>query len=291
VHPTLGSLRQSQAVFYALLFFQLDGFAVPAPARVTQTVGPFNKIDIAIREQTLMIFYRMRFVFALSLMFTFGGCVPQSEIPIPSETASSTAPIPIEKLITDTPHSTITPTIKQVFPVTPTSLPESTPSSVWWFPIPEITHPEALNSSTARSYKELRIPPLPAELINEFDTGMPYGEVPPETIFYQLFLIRKGNTRMLWLGIPFKETTGCCGSETPYRIYDSIPFPAIEGDNLLIPFICMRNNEPDLFLIVVAEPPEKGAAVTNIRYAWRIDQASTSLKSVSIQGIECSLDY
>ncbi len=32
VHPTLGSLRQSQAVSYALAFFQLDGFAVPRPS-------------------------------------------------------------------------------------------------------------------------------------------------------------------------------------------------------------------------------------------------------------------
>ena len=39
VHLTLGILRESQAVFYALAFFQLDGFAVPAPAQVTQTVG------------------------------------------------------------------------------------------------------------------------------------------------------------------------------------------------------------------------------------------------------------
>jgi hypothetical protein len=39
VHPTLGILRKSQAVFYALAFFWLDGFAVPAPAQVTQTVG------------------------------------------------------------------------------------------------------------------------------------------------------------------------------------------------------------------------------------------------------------
>jgi hypothetical protein len=39
VHLTLGILRQSQAVFYALSFFWLDGFAVPAPAQVTQTVG------------------------------------------------------------------------------------------------------------------------------------------------------------------------------------------------------------------------------------------------------------
>ena len=39
VHLTLGSLRTSQAVFYALAFFWLDGFAVPTPAQVTQTVG------------------------------------------------------------------------------------------------------------------------------------------------------------------------------------------------------------------------------------------------------------
>ena len=40
VHLTLGILRQSQAFFYALAFFWLDGFAVPAPAQVTQTVSP-----------------------------------------------------------------------------------------------------------------------------------------------------------------------------------------------------------------------------------------------------------
>jgi hypothetical protein len=43
VHLTLGILRQSQAVFYALSFFWLDGFAVPAPAQVTQTVRRLMK--------------------------------------------------------------------------------------------------------------------------------------------------------------------------------------------------------------------------------------------------------
>jgi hypothetical protein len=38
VHLTLGILRTSQAVFYASAFSQSDGFAVPAPAQVTQTV-------------------------------------------------------------------------------------------------------------------------------------------------------------------------------------------------------------------------------------------------------------
>ena len=42
VHLTLGILRQPQAVFYALSFFQLDGFAAPAPAQVTQTVGRWH---------------------------------------------------------------------------------------------------------------------------------------------------------------------------------------------------------------------------------------------------------
>jgi len=40
VHLTLGILRKSQAVLHASAFFQLDGFAVPAPAQVTQTVSP-----------------------------------------------------------------------------------------------------------------------------------------------------------------------------------------------------------------------------------------------------------
>ncbi len=39
VHLTLGILRQSQAVSYALSFFQADGVPPPAPAQVTQTVG------------------------------------------------------------------------------------------------------------------------------------------------------------------------------------------------------------------------------------------------------------
>jgi hypothetical protein len=39
MHLMLGILRKSQAVFYALSFFWLDGFAVPAPARVTPAVG------------------------------------------------------------------------------------------------------------------------------------------------------------------------------------------------------------------------------------------------------------
>jgi hypothetical protein len=46
VHLSLGILRKSQAVFYAFSFFWLDGFAVPAPAQVTQTVGRLKDIPI-----------------------------------------------------------------------------------------------------------------------------------------------------------------------------------------------------------------------------------------------------
>jgi hypothetical protein len=55
VHLTLGSLRKSQAVFYALSFFQLDGFAVPAPAQVTQTVS------VPLRVKPLGIFSKICF--------------------------------------------------------------------------------------------------------------------------------------------------------------------------------------------------------------------------------------
>ena len=35
----LGSLAKSQTFFYASAFFCLDSFAIPAPARATQTDG------------------------------------------------------------------------------------------------------------------------------------------------------------------------------------------------------------------------------------------------------------
>jgi hypothetical protein len=41
VHLTLGILAKISGIFLALSFSQLDGFAVPAPAQVTQTVGLF----------------------------------------------------------------------------------------------------------------------------------------------------------------------------------------------------------------------------------------------------------
>jgi hypothetical protein len=50
VHLTLGILRTSQAVSYAFSFFWLDGFAVPAPAQVTQTVRRLSKYKKSVME-------------------------------------------------------------------------------------------------------------------------------------------------------------------------------------------------------------------------------------------------
>ena len=73
MHLTLGILRQSQAVFYASSFFWLDGFAVPAPAQVTQTVGRFlakvydnfMKYDSKSIEKKLTLISRYIFIFSM----------------------------------------------------------------------------------------------------------------------------------------------------------------------------------------------------------------------------------
>ncbi len=55
---TGGILRTSQAVLCALSFFQLDGFAVPAPAWVMQSVGTpraKRKLQLKIEVETSKI--------------------------------------------------------------------------------------------------------------------------------------------------------------------------------------------------------------------------------------------
>jgi len=232
-----------------------------------------------------MEFKRISFIISIVSILS-AGCATISKAPF-----ATTTPQPSVTLFpTVTLFSTSTPRPTPSSTITLTSTPESTLLSDW-FPIPRLTNPEPVDFSVAHLFKGLKVPPLPDELVIEFATGQPYGEVPPETIFYQLYLIRKGNTRMLWLGIPFKETVACCGWDTPHRIYDSIPFPPIETESLLIPFTCIQKQGWDIFLIVVAEPPENGAVATNILYAWRIDSATTTLQPVPTQGIECSPYY
>jgi hypothetical protein len=57
VHLTLGILRKSQAVSYAFSFSQLDGFAVPAPAQVTQTVRRLLSNNKVKKENLWMIYF------------------------------------------------------------------------------------------------------------------------------------------------------------------------------------------------------------------------------------------
>jgi hypothetical protein len=56
MHLTLGILRQSQAFSHALAFFWLDGFAVPAPAQVTQTVGKNLAVNLSCVFQNWLTF-------------------------------------------------------------------------------------------------------------------------------------------------------------------------------------------------------------------------------------------
>jgi len=44
--PDAGDSAHISSIFHALSFFWLDGFAVPAPAQVTQTVGLLLSYDI-----------------------------------------------------------------------------------------------------------------------------------------------------------------------------------------------------------------------------------------------------
>jgi hypothetical protein len=71
VHLTLGILRQSQAVSYALSFFWLDGFAVPAPAQVTQTVGwltPKSKSKTVFESQVWFLVWLKKQIRLLGLV-------------------------------------------------------------------------------------------------------------------------------------------------------------------------------------------------------------------------------
>ena len=79
VHLTLGILRQSQAVSYAFSFFWLDGFAVPTPAQVTQTVGR-SLINIK-RGRMKKVVYRIKPIHLLTL---WGICLLTLSVSLPS---------------------------------------------------------------------------------------------------------------------------------------------------------------------------------------------------------------
>jgi hypothetical protein len=203
--------------------------------------------------------------------------------------ASSTA-VPAQSLVpiltrTASHRPTKTPMTFATLPLIYTSTPQPV-VPYGWFPIEYLSSPEAIDVSTARSYIDYRIPPLPEGLIEEFTSDQPYGEVPGWTTLYQVFLIRKGNARMLWLGIRYNEASETYG--TQFGIKDAIPLPPTEEGDVLAPFSCLFNNQPDLFLIAVVARPGDGTAPF-IRYAWRINQTDDTLKTISTEGIDCSI--
>jgi len=78
--------RQSQAVFYALAFFQLDGFAVPASAQVTQIVSPpfATLVEPRIKKENIMkkmqVAFILLFVIIISTTLACGKTAKQTEV-------------------------------------------------------------------------------------------------------------------------------------------------------------------------------------------------------------------
>jgi hypothetical protein len=254
-----------------------------------------------------MIFRKIRKILVLVIFIFLMGCQTDLSVPSPTQSpvdqetlAYPAAPADLNKSGTPAQYSGDSPTSVPTPSVAATLTSEHIFASELWFPIPAITQPESITASAARLFVGFKIPPLLVDLSDEFDAAQPYGEVPSGTISYHIFLVRSGNARMLWLGIPSQEIVqqtdiSCkqqyCQSGTHYQlIYDAIPLPPTQPGDALIPFICTRKLERDLFLIVIAAAPKTGSA-TDIRYAWRIDQSTLSLQTVSTQDIECSPDW
>ncbi len=76
MHLTLGILRKSQAVSHTLAFFWLDGFAVPAPAQVTQTVGRLAKNNKEKGMSLRINFYLLtHYLFPIIFSLFLVGCI------------------------------------------------------------------------------------------------------------------------------------------------------------------------------------------------------------------------
>jgi hypothetical protein len=153
-----------------------------------------------------------------------------------------------------------------------------------WFLIPEAASSIPSEPVDTNVFKGVKFPPLPDNVFQEFEFITPYGEVPSGTILYQIFLMRQGDTRMLWLGVPFEA-----GSQS--QIYDVIPLPSTQAGDVLIPFICRRHDVMDLFLIVIAAYPPERQPAAEIHYAWRIEPTTITLQPVSQEDIVCSRDW
>ena len=116
MHLTLGILRQSQAVSYALSFFWLDGFAVHSTSAgnacrwaVVVYTRVKNKEDM---KKTIRAIFPA-FIFLTALV---NGCIPVST-PVPIQ------PTPTLISPTNTPVPTVTPTTAPTLTATPTITP------------------------------------------------------------------------------------------------------------------------------------------------------------------------
>lgn len=235
---------------------------------------------------------------AIATSILLVSCTNQSQVVrLPSITPQPT--------VTLFPTSTPIPTITLRPTNSPTASP-TVPSTLTLEPWPkwdisynlftfrELSPIETISPETARSFIGIRIPPLPDGVTQEFVRFFPDGgEMPSSTLYYQVFIMRLGNARMLWLGVPFEEWNTFDES----RIYDAIPLPPIETDNILIPFSCAQHPERDPYLekepyyIVIATRPNDGEYATDIHYAWQIDPTNTTLKPVYYQDLKCWTPY
>jgi hypothetical protein len=198
----------------------------------------------------------------------------KTPIPSPTETSKAT-PAP-----TGSPTLILTPTLTPV--LTPTLYCDPN-FVVVEFPTDLITG-QNLHPSKISSYIVSTIPPLPDNVEQVFSLGLPYGEVPWYWPYYTIFLMRQEDTLMLWLGLPLAEGD-CCGRPS-YLIYDAIPMPPLESDEVLIPFFCSRDEKIDLYLIGITSRPVY-ELTDDVRHAWRINPETTSLDEVSTRGMEC----
>lgn len=211
---------------------------------------------------------------------------------VTTEQIASVTPFAIPPTWTPSPilPSKPTPTVFPTFTITPVrAFPKRAPRSHEvptqpqnWYVIPEITTSDPANPINTSLFEGIKIPPLPDDVTEEFSYSSPYGEVPSRTISYEIYMMRHGNARMLWLGVPLAE-----GTES--QIYDAIPLPPTQAGEVLIPFTCVHDNEEayDYFLVVLAAYPGVGQPATDIHYSWRIDPETTSLQPVSYQDIVC----
>jgi hypothetical protein len=147
------------------------------------------------------------------------------------------------------------------------------------------------NVDNPRLFIGLTIPPLPPGLYEEFGAPIITGEAPGDQINYHLFLIRIGEKRMLWLATPIFVNDLLIGT---LKIRDSILLPQFGKNDTVIPYSCRRNGQMSLTwgLVALVQVPDGWPAddtwpATHVRSAWVIDRISTSLQSISPEGIEC----